>query len=246
MILFDFFKKKEKLEPFDLGKLKVDMHSHLIPGIDDGSKDMNQTIAMLSKFQDLGYKKVITTPHVKMDIYPNTNEIILLGLENVRAEIKKVGLKIEIEAAAEYFFDESIMTKIEEKQLLTFGDNYVLVEFSFHLRPQYIDKLFFELQVNGYKPVVAHFERYMYYIGSIEQAKKWRQQGVNIQVNMSSLIGVYGPEVKKQAERLITAKELDFIATDCHQLEQLILLEENLTLPFFHKAAEQLLKNSTL
>lgn len=246
MPFFDFLKNKKKLPAFDLGKFKVDMHSHLIPGIDDGSKDMDQTIAMLAKFQDLGYKKVITTPHIMTDIYPNTNEIILSGLEKVRNEIKKVGLKIEIDAAAEYFFDDSIMTRIQEKQLLTFGDNYVLVEFSFNSMPQYTDILFFELQVNGYKPVVAHFERYMYYLGNIEQAIKWRQQGVNIQINLNSLIGVYGPDVKKQAERLISLKEFDFIATDCHRIEQLMLLEENLTLPFLHKAAEHELKNTTL
>ena len=106
MGIFNFFqKKKEVLQPFDLSSFKVDIHSHLIPGIDDGSQSMDETIAMLAKFQSLGYKKVITTPHVMSDSFPNTSENILVGLEDVRAEIKKVGLTIEIDAAAEYYFD---------------------------------------------------------------------------------------------------------------------------------------------
>ena len=160
MGIFNFFgKKKEVLQPFDLSRFKVDIHSHLIPGIDDGSQTMDETIAMLTKFQSLGYKKVITTPHVMSDSFPNTSENILAGLEDVRAELKKVGLTIEIEAAAEYYFDETFIAKIKTKDLLTFGDNYVLLEFAFHSPPQYIDQMFFELQSRGYRPVVAHFER---------------------------------------------------------------------------------------
>lgn len=247
MGIFNFFgKKKEVLQPFDLSRLKVDIHSHLIPGIDDGSQTMDETIAMLTKFQSLGYKKVITTPHVMSDSFPNTSEIILSGLEEVRSEIKKVGLTIEIDAAAEYYFDETFVAKIKAKDLLTFGDNYVLLEFPFHSTPQYIDQMFFELQSRGYRPVVAHFERYMYYLGKIDKAIEWRQKGINIQININSLSGHYGPDIKKQAERLIDAGEFDFIGTDCHRIEHLMLLEDSLTSPYIHKIGNYLLKNTIL
>jgi protein-tyrosine phosphatase len=247
MGIFNFFqKKKEVLQPFDLSRFKVDIHSHLIPGIDDGSQTMNQTIAMLAKFQELGYKKVITTPHVMSDSYPNSSENILAGLADVRAEVKKVGLTIEIDAAAEYYFDETFIAKIKAKDLLTFGDNYVLLEFAFHSPPQYIDQMFFELQSRGYRPVVAHFERYMYYLGKIDQAVEWRQKGINIQININSLSGHYGPDIKKQAERLIDAGEFDFIGTDCHRIEHLMLLENSLTSPYIHKIGNYLLKNTIL
>ncbi len=247
MGIFNFFgKKKEALQPFDLSRFKVDIHSHLIPGIDDGSQTMDETIAMLAKFQSLGYKKVITTPHVMSDSFPNTSENILAGLEDVRAEIKKVGLTIQIEAAAEYYFDETFVAKIKAKDLLTFGDNYVLLEFAFHSPPQYIDQMFFELQSRGYRPVVAHFERYMYYLGKIDQAIEWRQKGINIQININSLFGHYGPDIKKQAERLIDAGEFDFIGTDCHRIEHLMLLENSLTSPYIHKIGNYLLKNTIL
>ncbi len=247
MGIFNFFgKKKEVLQPFDLSRFKVDIHSHLIPGIDDGSQTMDETIAMLTKFQSLGYKKVITTPHVMSDSFPNTSENILAGLEDVRAELKKVGLTIEIEAAAEYYFDETFIAKIKTKDLLTFGDNYVLLEFAFHSPPQYIDQMFFELQSRGYRPVVAHFERYMYYLGKIDQATEWRRKGINIQININSLFGHYGPDIKKQAERLIDAGEFDFIGTDCHRIEHLMLLENSLTSPYIHKIGNYLLKNTIL
>ena len=110
------------------------------------------------------------------------------GLEKVKNEIKKVGIEIEIEAAAEYYFDETLMPKIKNKELLTFGDNYVLVEFAFHSPPQFLDQLFFELKTHGYRPVIAHFERYLYYLGKIDKAEKWRSEGINIQINLNSLL----------------------------------------------------------
>ena len=242
----NLFKKKEVLPPFDLGRFKSDMHSHLIPGIDDGAQDMDQTIAMLAKFESLGYKKVVTTPHIMTDSFPNNPEIILSGLEKVKNEIKKVGIEIEIEAAAEYYFDETLMPKIKNKELLTFGDNYVLVEFAFHSPPQFLDQLFFELKTHGYRPVIAHFERYLYYLGKIDKAEKWRSEGINIQINLNSIFGQYGPEVQKQAEKLIDEGQFDFVGTDCHRIEHLMILEKNLSSPYLHKIGEYLVKNMVL
>lgn len=245
-IFSKLFKKKEVLPPFDLGRFKSDMHSHLIPGIDDGAQDMDQTIAMLAKFESLGYKKVVTTPHIMTDSFPNNPEIILSGLEKVKNEIKKVGIEIEIEAAAEYYFDETLMPKIKNKELLTFGDNYVLVEFAFHSPPQFLDQLFFELKTHGYRPVIAHFERYLYYLGKIDKAEKWRSEGINIQINLNSLFGQYGPEVQKQAEKLIDEGQFDFVGTDCHRIEHLMILEKNLSSPYLHKIGKYLVKNMVL
>lgn len=245
-IFSNLFKKKEVLPPFDLGRFKSDMHSHLIPGIDDGAQEMDQTIAMLAKFESLGYQKIVTTPHIMTDSFPNNPEIILSGLEKVKNEIKKVGIEIEIEAAAEYYFDETLMPKIKNKELLTFGDNYVLVEFAFHSPPQFLDQLFFELKTHGYRPVIAHFERYLYYLGKIDKAEKWRSEGINIQININSLFGQYGPEVQKQAEKLIDEGQFDFVGTDCHRIEHLMILEKNLSSPYLHKIGKYLIKNMVL
>lgn len=242
-----FSKKQPQLEPFDLSTFGVDMHSHLIPGIDDGSKSMDQTIAMLAKYKSLGFKKVITTPHIMSDYFRNTPEKILGGLDKVKAELKQLSLDIEFEAAAEYYYDETLMSRLKNKEkLLTFGDNYLLFEFSFHVKPPQVDTLFFEMITQNYKPVLAHFERYVFLHGSIEKAKEWRSKGINIQLNYNSLFGHYGPEVQKQAQALVNSGEIDFIATDCHRIDHLMTLEKNLNSPYLYKLGELNLKNNSL
>ncbi|MFN5846270.1 MAG: CpsB/CapC family capsule biosynthesis tyrosine phosphatase, partial [Flavobacteriia bacterium] len=144
------FERKSQLQPFDLSLFRADMHSHLIPGIDDGSRSMDETIAMLAKFESLGFKKVVTTPHIMNEVYPNTPQIILEGLEHVRQTALGLGIDIEIEAAAEYYFDDSLVKAVKEASILTFGDRYVLIEFSFQAAPVYEDNLFFEMQLANY------------------------------------------------------------------------------------------------
>lgn len=240
-------KKEVDLPPFNLSQLLVDMHSHLIPGIDDGSRSMDETIAMLAKFESLGFKKVITTPHIMSDFYRNTPEIIKEGLETVRKTAKELNLSIQIDAAAEYYFDDALMKMIvDKKELLTFGERYLLFEFSMHDKPDHIEELYFELFTQQYKPVLAHFERYPYFHGSVKQAADWRAKGINIQVNLNSLSGHYGPHIRKQAELLIDEQMVDFVATDCHRMDHLMLLERSLPLKYMHKLEQLPLKNQAL
>ncbi len=240
-------KQEEQLPPFDLSGIQVDMHSHLIPGIDDGSRSMDESIALLAKFESLGYKKVITTPHIIGDYYRNTPETILGGLEKVRETAEKLKLKIEIEAAAEYYFDDSLTNRLKKKEkLLTFGDNYVLFEFPMHEAPHNEESLIFELVAQGYKPVLAHYERYTWLEGDVERAQKWREMGVNIQVNMNSLLGHYGPQVASLSSKLVQEQHIDFLGSDCHRIQHLMLLEEGLTQKVLHEAGALSLKNQQL
>ncbi|WP_107039190.1 tyrosine-protein phosphatase [Brumimicrobium mesophilum] len=234
-------------EPLDLSVLGVDMHSHLIPGIDDGSQSLDHTIGMLLRFVELGYKKVITTPHIMYDYYRNTPEIILSGLEKVREEIERLNIPIEIDAAAEYFYDEFFLELIENEKLLTFGDNELLFEFSFGAKPNEIDALIFKMKTKGYKPVLAHYERYLFFLNEgIEPAKKFRDHGVRIQLNLNSLSGHYGPEIKKQAELLVDNDLVDYVATDCHRIEHLDILKRNLDKKYFKKLRDMNFRNKDL
>ncbi len=242
-----FGRKEEALPPFDLANFAVDMHSHLIPGIDDGSRSMDESIAMLAKFESLGYKKVITTPHVMSDYFRNTPETIGSGLKEVQAMAKQLNLKVEIEAAAEYYFDETLLDRLRNKeQLLTFGENFVLFEFSFHAEPNQVEQLFFEMLTQDYQPVLAHVERYAYLFGSMERIKEWRAKGINLQLNLNSLTGHYGPQVVKQARSMIDEGIVDFVGTDCHRMDHLLLLENNLSDPYIHKLGQLELKNPAL
>lgn len=233
--MFSFFKKKEAKTPVDLSRLGIDVHSHLIPGIDDGAQSVDAAIAMLTKFKALGYDRIITTPHVYTDLYPNTTKSITDAYKLLMDELEKTNLEIELEVAAEYFFDETFIDKIENDDILSWAGNHVLFEFSFTNEPMGIENLIFLLQTKGFIPVLAHFERYLYYHGSIEKAKELREKGVLIQVNLNSLTGHYGPHIKKQAELLIDHGLVDLAGTDCHRIEHLRLLEGHLKRSYFHK-----------
>ena len=222
------------------------MHSHLIPGIDDGAPTMDHSMAMLNKFAQLGYRKVITTPHILGEVHPNTPEIILSGLEEVRKELKALHITIELEAAAEYYCDESLLPKIKAKNILTFGANYVLMEFSMLSPSQYEAQAFFDLQVAGYVPVLAHFERYPYYHGNFEKVEELRARNIKIQVNLGSLTGHYGPGVKKMAEELIKKGLVDFLGSDCHRMEHLLMIEKCIDAPIYDAIEKLRLLNPSL
>lgn len=233
--LSSLFKKQPKLEPIDLSLVKTDLHSHLIPGIDDGSKSVEESLDLLRKFQDLGYSKVITTPHVMSDFYKNTPEIILEGLEKVREAALTEGLTIKIEAAAEYYLDFHLDQLIAEKKLLTFGDNYVLFELSFTSEPQRIKETIFNLVTEGYRPILAHVERYPFYINEWDKIEDYRHREVLLQLNINSLSGQYGPQVRKMAEQLIERDWIDVIGSDCHHMGHLEMMDSLRNNPFVHK-----------
>jgi tyrosine-protein phosphatase YwqE len=246
-IIKSLFQSKKNKTPYDLSDLSVDIHSHLIPGIDDGSQSMEQTIGMLLKFVDLGYRKVITTPHIMQDHYPNTPEIIKKGLIEVKNEIEKLNIPISIEAAAEYYFDEFLFEKIKNQDILTFGQNFVLFELSFVSQPHNLDQLIFDFKTNNYIPILAHYERYPYlFDGGVKYVEQLKDKGLKIQLNLNSLTGHYGKDIRKQAEMLIDNKLVDFVGTDCHRIEHLEILESNLKGDYFHKLSELDLLNRKL
>jgi protein-tyrosine phosphatase len=243
---FHWFGKSRSEATLNIADWAVDIHSHLIPGIDDGSRSIEDTFAMLVKFEQLGYRKVIATPHIMSEVYPNTEEQIRSKGQEMIDEMHRAGINLELGVAAEYYFDESLFKKIKEKKMLSIGQGYVLVEFSFYSQPSHDKKLFFDMQMAGYKPVLAHFERYSYYHGSIDYAMELRELGVNIQVNINSFFGHYGSTIKKQADRLLRAKAIDFIGTDCHRMQHLMLMERNLNFPNAELLNALALKNNRL
>ena len=241
------FKKEVIYEAADLTALNTDVHSHLIPAIDDGSKSVEDSVKMIRNFMDMGYRKIITTPHVMSDFYKNTPETILGGLELVRAELKQQGLEVEIEAAAEYYLDETLEPQVKEGKLLTFGQNYLLFELPFMTEPPNLASFVFELQTNGYVPVLAHPERYGFYYNEFDKYRELKEKGVHLQLNILSLVGHYGPEAQKIAERLIDENLISFLGSDCHNVGHQNGIQRARTKAYFHKLLESgQLKNSEL
>jgi protein-tyrosine phosphatase len=234
------------LRDFDFSRIGKDMHSHLIPGIDDGSPDMESTLAMLNRFQELGYSKIITTPHIKTGMFDNTSDMIRNGAIEVKKAMKEKGLHLDFEVGAEYFFDFSFIERIEKEDILSFSDKHVLLEYSFHQPPMGEDEMYFTLQMKQYKPILAHFERYPYYHGSTARAEELRDKGIKIQINLLSLFGHYGPQIQKQAALLIKNKQVDLLGTDCHRIEHLELLERNSKSKLLHKVLDLDLFNKEL
>lgn len=205
------------------------MHSHLIPGIDDGAKTMEDSIAMIRRLIDLGYQKIITTPHIMGEYYPNTPDIIQSGLANLREALKKEGLTIEVDAAAEYFVDEFFENLLNtESPLLTLPKNRILIEVSMMEPPRNLAAILFELNTRSYQPILAHPERYTYYADKVDKFADLKDKGCTLQLNLLSLTGHYGKIQKKLGLQLLKAGLIDFVGTDMHNLHHADILQKAL------------------
>lgn len=234
-----WFEKNKQVDPIDFGKIRVDMHSHLIPGIDDGAPDVAVAIDLVRGLETLGYKKLITTPHVMSDFYRNTSDDIKRGEELMRKELAGAGVNVGLQAAAEYYCDDHFESLIARKDLLTFGDNYVLFELPFAQPSSNMKNAIFEMQMAGYKPILAHPERYGYWHTDFEQYQSLVDKDVLLQLNINSLNGVYSPTVKKTAMRLLDEGLISFVGTDCHHHGHLESLTESSRNPSLHTALEK-------
>lgn len=249
MSILDFFKrnKTDNLEPLDLSWMVSDMHSHLIPGIDDGSESLEESLILIKRLEGYGLKKLIITPHVMTEFYRNTPEIIHEGLEQLRLACQKEKISIQLEAAAEYYLDEIFLEKvINGRRLLTFGKNHVLVETGFMSKPSMLLESFFKLEMEGYQPVFAHPERYLYLHHDLELLESMADRNISFQLNLLSLTGYYSKPVKKFAEKLIDEGLVKLVGTDCHNERYLDFMEKLPEEKYFHKLQSLDLLNKTL
>ena len=237
-IFKNLFGKKKNDNPFDFSEIVVDMHSHLVPGIDDGSQSLEESINLIRSLKSLGYKKLITTPHIMADRYKNTPEIIMAGLKKIRQALENQRIEIEIDAAAEYLIDDLFLAKIKEKNLLTMGDNFILVELSYFIEPPNLNNVFFELQTNGYNVILAHPERYTYWHENMEKYQDLYDRGIFLQLNINSLTGWYSKESMRIAHKLIDNKLIKFLGSDTHNAVYMNELQKSAYEPYLNKVFE--------
>lgn len=252
MSFLSFFKsKKRKVTLDNLAFLGSDMHAHFLPGIDDGAATVEDSLKLIDGFIDLGYRQIIGTPHVMGDIHKNTPETIINSYNILKEELDKKGYTIPVHYAAEYLIDEQFEEKIKSGPLLTFGDNYVLVETMFYGKPLNLKEILFALEMQGYQPVLAHPERYHYLLNDFneleEQLEDFLNSGVLLQTNLLALTGYYGPRERELAELLIDKGLISFLGTDMHHPRHLKNLQQ---FTINEKTANQILevqfKNKTL
>lgn len=244
--MFSFFKKKV-VTP-NLSFIGVDMHSHLLPGLDDGLKDIETTISFIGELHAMGYTKLICTPHILAELYPNSPETILPKLDLVREALKQNDIPVTVEAAAEYMVDTDMEKLVRSgKPLLTFGKNLILIEMSYLAASPNIEQVIFALKLKGLQPVLAHPERYVFYHGDFEKYERMADLGCLLQVNLLSLLGYYGKHIKVVAEKLFERKMVSLVGTDMHHINHLNGLKELATRKEFYKLIEGAeLQNKTL
>ena len=188
--MLSFFKSKVKVPEIDFSKLGTDIHSHLIPGIDDGAQTAAESVELIKNILDLGFRKIITTPHVMLDYFRNTPETIFTGFNILKEELVKQNIEVDIEAAAEYYLDEDFENKIDRGNILTVGKDYLLFEIPFSNYPINLYEIIEKIISKGYKPILAHPERYSYFHGSVVNYQRIKDVGCYLNQTRQYLLGV--------------------------------------------------------
>jgi len=226
MVFSRFFSRDKSNDPVDFSGLGTDMHSHLIPGIDDGVMTIAESINLIKELSGMGFERIITTPHIQYEYYRNTPEIILEGLEKVKNRLAEEDYDISLEAAAEYRIDEGFGDHVKAGNLMTFGDNYILVELSYYNPHPDFENIIFNLQVDGYKVILAHPERYSYWHESWDKFIALKERGVYFQLNAVSLAGHYNDSVIKYARKFVDEGMIEFVGSDLHDENYLLSLKK--------------------
>lgn len=225
----------------------IDIHSHLLPALDDGVQSFEEAELIILQFQRLGYKKLITTPHVMSDLFRNSTESIVAKRNELTEWLTSKSIAVEIQAAAEYYLDEELMKKIETNSpLLTFGNKYLLFETNFMTEPLNLKEFIFLATTKGYRPVLAHPERYVYLQNNFSKAEDILNRGVLFQLNISSISGYYSKAAQTIARKLIDKGWIHLLGSDCHNQQHIQLLEETHNTKYFQKAISLPLLNNSL
>lgn len=213
--MFSLFKSKPRLKDL-IPENHIDIHSHLLPGIDDGAKTIEDTLSLTKALQGFGVSQFITTPHIIQHVWDNTHEQILAKSATAILTLEKNNISAPFKAAAEYLMDDQFVHLFQSGELLTLKDNYVLVEMSYINAPIQLYSILFDLQVAGYIPVLAHPERYLFYQNNFSEYAKLKKAGCLFQLNLLSIVGYYGTGIMKTAEQLLQKGMYTYVGSDVH------------------------------
>jgi protein-tyrosine phosphatase len=216
LVLLFFFSKNMPLLRDLIPDNYIDIHSHLLPGIDDGAQSIAHTLQMVKALNRIGFSEFVTTPHTMSHVWDNTKEGILSVKKQTIIELEKQDLVLPFRVASEYMMDENFVTLFKNNALLTLKDRHVLVEMSYSNAPLQLYSILFDLQVAGYIPVLAHPERYTFYHSNFDDYLKLKQVGCLFQLNLLAVVGYYGDSIAKVAEQLLQKGMYDFVGSDVH------------------------------
>jgi protein-tyrosine phosphatase len=241
-----FFRKKTAEHNYSF--LGADMHNHILPGIDDGAQTVQDSLALLTALKSMGFCKVIPTPHTYTALYPNTPDTIKAAFDilQINLENAELGLPVVVAFASEYMIDDYFSSIRTKNQPLTFGGNRVLIEMSFaDSAPMLMDEIF-QLQLQGYIPVLAHPERYPYLFGQTAYFEHLVAIGCELQLNLLSLSDHYGKGPQKTAIKILEKGLYTWAGTDTHHMGHIDLLQSLMASSIFRKIVEYPFKNKAL
>ena len=240
--MFSFFKQKPVLKDL-IPNNYVDIHSHLLFGIDDGAQTKEDTQMIISSMKKIGFSKAIATPHTTPFVWDNTKEGILAKYAEVKEVLPQEAASLELRVASEYMMDDSFLQRLHREKLLTLKDNYVLVEMSYINPPIQLFDILFELKSNGYEIVLAHPERYNFYHHQTNMYKKLKRAGCHFQMNLLSTVGYYGGHVLEAANFLLREQLIDFVGSDIHHSKHIAGFDSKLKIKEVKVLEEAIEKN---
>lgn len=225
--MFNIFSRKEK-SPATLC-FRTDIHCHVIPGVDDGSRNVETSVELIEAMQGFGIERIIASPHVTLESFENSSSTISPALELLQNELRRRGNNIEISHSAEYRIDDLFLQRLESNELMLLPNNHILIENSFLQEPWNLENLVFSLQVKGLVPILAHPERYSYYYNNKDRYHALHEAGLRFQINLLSLAEAYGKNERTIALYLIKNGLVDFVGTDIHNLRHISAINDYLT-----------------
>lgn len=244
-IMLNIFKKKNNHTDFSF--LATDIHSHMIFGVDDGAKTIEDSLELINNMKSIGFSKIITSPHVHSDFYPNTRDSILHPYDKIVKTLKEQNIDIEFRTGAEYMINDGFMELLNNNEnFLTIYNQYILIEMSYLAESPYIFDAIFQLQGKGYTPILAHPERYNFYHHDYEKYKDLKDRGCLFQLNTIALTGYYGNGVKKIADKLLHDGMYDYCGSDMHHMRHFNALKSLLSTKTIHTLKEYPFKNTEI
>lgn len=196
----------------------IDIHSHLIPKVDDGSKSIEETVKMLKEARKAGFTDVILTPHYMEGYYKTETEIIKIWTNQLQNVLANENIDINLYSGNETYITEELIELLNKNEVNTLANSrYLLLELPFNSKIKYLYEVLFTLKNSNIVPVIAHPERYTYIQENIEEAEKLVEQGCLLQCNYGSVIGNYGRKAKKTVKKLLKKDLVHFLGSDCHK-----------------------------
>ena len=197
----------------------IDMHNHILYGIDDGCKTIEESIETIKNMKKIGFNSIDLTPHyIEDSSFKANNNLKLQRLEILKEELLKNNIDVNLFLGNEIFINESINELIINKEIRSINNTrYILIELPFNNQILNLDDYLYELKLKGYKIIIAHPERYTYFKDNYKEARKLYDSGVLFQVNYGSIIGQYGSSSLKLVKKLLKDDMVDFISTDIHK-----------------------------